>query len=114
MTNRTAEENQAPRLDLSDVVHRVGEPCGGGQLWDPCTATDYLAYWAGHDGMVRHSKMTFRSPSFEGDVTYVDGEISGKQPDSAWGVPLISIKVQMTNQEGAVVVDGTAEVEVPL
>jgi len=77
-------------------------------------ATDYLAYWAGHDGMVRHSKMTFRSPSFEGDVTYVDGEVSGKQPDSAWGVPLISIKVQMTNQEGVVVVDGTAEVEVPL
>jgi hypothetical protein len=23
--------------------------------------------------MVRHSKMQFRGPSFEGDVTYVDG-----------------------------------------
>ena len=37
--------------------------------------TDYLAYWAGHDGMVRHSKADFRGPAFEGDVTYFDAEI---------------------------------------
>ena len=77
-------------------------------------ATDYLSYWAGLDGMVRHSKMAFRSPSFEGDVTYVDGEVTGKQTDSPWGVPLVSIKVQMTNQLGTVLVDGMAEVEVAL
>jgi hypothetical protein len=28
------------------------------------------------------------------------------------GVPLVTIKVQLTNQDGAVLVDGTAEVEV--
>ena len=77
-------------------------------------ATDYLAYWAGHDGMVRHSKMSYRSPSFEGDVTYVDGEVTGKQADSVWGMPLVSINVQMTNQLGTVLVDGAAEVQVPL
>ena len=33
---------------------------------------DYVAYWAGHDGYVRHSKSQFRAPAFEGDVTYVD------------------------------------------
>jgi acyl dehydratase len=76
--------------------------------------TDYLAYWAGHDGMVRHSKMQFRTPAFEGDVTYMDGEITAKQADSTWGVPLITIKVQMTNQEGAVLAEGAAEVEVPI
>ncbi len=75
-------------------------------------ATDYLSYWAGLDGMVRHSKMSFRSPSFEGDVTYVDGEITSKLADSPWGVPLVTIKVQMTNQLGTVLVDGLAEVEV--
>jgi len=77
-------------------------------------ATDYLAYWAGHDGMVRHTKVAFRAPYFEGDVTYVDGEVIGKEASSAWGVPLIAIKLQMTNQDSTLLVDGTAEVEVPL
>ena len=27
-------------LDLSDVDHRVGQPIGGGQLWDPCSSSD--------------------------------------------------------------------------
>jgi hypothetical protein len=27
-------------LDLSDVDHRVGQPVGGGQLWDPCSSSD--------------------------------------------------------------------------
>ena len=42
-------------------------------------ATDYLAFWAGNDGMVRHSKMPFRRPSFEGDVTYVTGKSSPRK-----------------------------------
>ena len=41
--------------------------------------TDYLAYWAGHDGMVRHTKADFRGPAFEGDVTYFDAEVIGKR-----------------------------------
>ena len=40
--------------------------------------TDYLAMWAGHDGMVRHAKSDFRTPAFEGDVTYLRGR-SGRQ-----------------------------------
>ncbi len=27
-------------LDLSDVEHRIGKLAGGGQLWEPCNATD--------------------------------------------------------------------------
>jgi hypothetical protein len=46
--------------------------------------TDYLAYWAGHDGMVRHTKADFRTPAFEGDVTYFDAEIIDKQTESTW------------------------------
>jgi acyl dehydratase len=76
--------------------------------------TDYLAYWAGHDGMVRHSRATFRGPAFEGDVTYFDAEIIGKEAESAWGVPLAQVKLRLTDQNGGVVVDCTAEVEVPL
>jgi len=76
--------------------------------------TDYLAYWAGHDGMVRHTKAGFRGPAFEGDVTYFDAEIVGKEPESAWGVPLVQVKLRLTNQDGGVVVDCTAEVELPV
>ena len=77
-------------------------------------ALDYLGFWAGNDGLVRHSKMQFRGPSFEGDVTYVDGEVCAREAESAFGVPLVSVEVRMTNQEGVVLVDGVAEVELPL
>jgi acyl dehydratase len=50
---------------------------------------------------------------FEGDVTYVDAEVTGKLADSPWGGALVTIKVQLTNQEGVVSVSGEAEVEVP-
>ncbi|ABW13098.1 hypothetical protein Franean1_3701 [Parafrankia sp. EAN1pec] len=75
--------------------------------------TDYLSYWAGHDGMVRHSKASFRLPAFEGDVTYFDGEVVGKEEGSVWGVPLVQVKLRLTNQDGGVLVDCTAEVELP-
>ncbi|MFE6862043.1 MaoC family dehydratase N-terminal domain-containing protein [Nocardia sp. NPDC057668] len=75
--------------------------------------TDYLSYWAGHDGMVRHTKADFRLPAFEGDVTYFDAEIIGKEPASVWGVPLVQVRVRLTNQDSGVLVDCTAEVELP-
>ena len=37
---RATKAKPAPQLDLTDVDHRVGKPIGGGQLWEPCTATD--------------------------------------------------------------------------
>ncbi|EFC86248.1 MaoC family dehydratase N-terminal domain-containing protein [Parafrankia sp. EUN1f] len=75
--------------------------------------TDYLAYWAGHEGMVRHTKASFRGPAFEGDVTYFDAEVVGKEEGSVWGVPLVQVRLRLTNQEGVLLVDCTAEVELP-
>jgi len=75
---------------------------------------DYLAFWAGHEGFIWHSKAQFRGPAFEGDITYVDGEIIDKQLETPQGVPLVTIKVTLTNQDGSVLVEGKAEVEVPL
>jgi hypothetical protein len=76
--------------------------------------TDYLAYWAGHDGLVRHTKASFRGPAFEGDVTYFDAEVTGTEPESAWGGPLVQVQLRLANQDGGVLVDCTAEVELPL
>ena len=39
---------------------------------------DTIAYWAGHDGYIWHSKTQFRSPAFEGDVTFVEGRVAGR------------------------------------
>ncbi|MFG2368067.1 MaoC family dehydratase N-terminal domain-containing protein [Streptomyces mirabilis] len=75
--------------------------------------TDYLSYWAGHDGMVRHSKANFRGPAFEGDVTYFDAEVVGKETESTWGVPLVQVKLRLSDQNGGLLVDCTAEVELP-
>lgn len=75
--------------------------------------TDFLANWAGHEGMVRHTKADFRGPAFEGDVTYFDAEVIDKQPESTWGVPLVQIKLKLTSQDGTTLVSCTAEVELP-
>jgi acyl dehydratase len=75
--------------------------------------TDYLAHWAGHDGYVRHAKSDFRTPAFEGDVTFIDGEVVDKIENSEWGFPVVQIKVTMTNQDGAKVVVSTNEVQLP-
>ena len=76
--------------------------------------TDYLAYWAGHEGFVRYVKSSFRGPAFEGDVTFFEGEVIEKSAESPWGVPISTIKVRLTNQDGTVLVDAAAQVELPI
>lgn len=74
---------------------------------------DYMAYWAGTDGYIWHSKSQFRSPAFEGDVTYLDGEVIDKIDQSPYGMPVVVLKVKQTTQDGDVILSATAEVELP-
>ncbi|MGR4864723.1 MaoC family dehydratase [Caulobacter sp. LARHSG274] len=80
------------------------------QAW----ATDYLAFWAGHDGFVRWIKSDFRGPAFEGDVTYFDAEVVEKREVTEWGMPLVRVVLTLSNQDGTVLVKSTADVELPL
>jgi acyl dehydratase len=75
--------------------------------------TDYVAYWAGHDGLVRYSNTAFRGPAYEGDVTYLDAQVSDRQELSSWGAPLVSLAVKMTNQEGGLMAQGKVDIELP-
>jgi acyl dehydratase len=75
--------------------------------------TDYLAYWAGHDGFVRYSNTSYRSPAYEGDVTYLDAVVRELVDESVWGAPLVRLDVKMTNQDASVLATGTADVELP-
>ena len=80
------------------------------QAW----VTDYLAFWAGHDGFVRWCKSDFRGPAFEGDVTYFDAEVVEKREVTEWGIPLVRVTLTLSNQDGMVLVKSTADVELPL
>lgn len=71
---------------------------------------DYVAYWAGQKGFIWHSKSQFRSPAFEGDATFLEGEIAAKIDESPYGVPVVQIKVKQLTQDGETILSGVAEV----
>ena len=73
---------------------------------------DYVAYWAGLKGFIWHSNCQFRSPAFEGDVTYLDGEVIEKVDASPFGMPIVKVKVKQTTQDGDVILSGIADVEI--
>ena len=74
---------------------------------------DYVAYWAGHEGFARHSNVQYRFPAFEGDVTYLDAEVTGKRRDETLGEALVTLEVVMSTQDGAVMAKGPVEVALP-
>ncbi len=74
---------------------------------------DYVAHWAGDHGFVRHSRIQYRFPPFEGDVTLLDGEVTGKHEDATLGAHLVTVEVTMTNQDGAVMAKGPVTVQLP-
>ena len=58
--------------------------------------------------------MSYRSPAFTGDVTFIDGEVERVTEDRAHAAsPIASVKVVMTNQRDEVMASGTAEVRLP-
>jgi acyl dehydratase len=75
--------------------------------------TDYVAFWAGHDGFIRYSNTAYRGPAYEGDVTYLEGEIAEKQEESTWGAPLVRVEVKMRDQNHKVLATGRVDVELP-
>ncbi len=74
---------------------------------------DYVSYWAGHEGFIHHCKSQFRSPAFEGDVTFFEGEVVDKSETSPYGVPVVQVRVKQLTQEGEVILTAIAEVELP-
>jgi acyl dehydratase len=73
--------------------------------------TDYVAYWAGHKGLVRYSNASYRGPAYQGDVTYLDAEVMERQEQSQWGSPLVVLEFKMTNQDGLQLASGRVDVE---
>lgn len=74
---------------------------------------DTIAYWAGHEGFIWHSQTQFRSPAFEGDVTYIDSEIIEKSELSPYGFPTVKVQLKMTTQDGEIILTAKADVQLP-
>jgi hypothetical protein len=98
----------------SEYAHVIGLPRGYGYgasmgAW----VLDYVAHWAGDNGFVRHSRIQYRFPPFEGDATLLDAEVTGVREDMTLGAHLVTLDVTMTNQDGAVMAKGPVEVQLP-
>jgi acyl dehydratase len=70
---------------------------------------DYVAAWAGEYGFITHSNMQYRSPAFEGDVTFLDARVLAMRPRPQGGGDA-DLEVTMTNQRGAVLARGPVHV----
>jgi acyl dehydratase len=98
----------------ADAAEIIGMPRGYGYgasmgAW----ALNYVAYWAGDAGFIRHSNLQYRFPPFEGDASRLDGEVVHTRHDPELGVPIVTVELTMTNQDGAVLAMGPIEVELP-
>src|SRR5207247_258699 len=74
---------------------------------------DYAAHWAGDHGFVRHSKIQYRFPPFEGDASILDAEVVDKREDTTLSAHLVTLEVVMPNQAAAVLAKGPVEVQLP-
>ena len=100
-------------VSICRAGHGTGLPDWGRFRWWPSTSAGPVAYWAGHEGYIWHSKTQFRSPAFEGDVTYVDAAVTDKQETSEFGMPVVTVETRMTTQDGATILKGSATVSLP-
>lgn len=75
---------------------------------------DYLSNWAGELAMLRHCNARYIFPAFVGDVTYLTGKVTKKQVDQASGKGIVTIDVEMKNQDGFLMAKGPAEIGLPL
>jgi acyl dehydratase len=72
---------------------------------------DYLGYWAGDAGFIRHANVVYRSPVFEGDVAFLNGEVTDQRVESLFGAALVTVRVRMTNQDDVVLAHGEAHIQ---
>jgi acyl dehydratase len=98
----------------ADRATKIGMPRAYGYGVTMCGwVTDYVAFWAGHDGFIRHTNTSLRAPAYESDITYLDAEVVEKQEDAPWGEPIVCLEVKMTNQDGAGLATSRVDVQVP-
>lgn len=72
---------------------------------------DYVSGWAGEWGTIVHSSAQYRNPALTGDATFLTGEVVDKRAERRRSIAVV--KVDVRNQEDAVMAKATVEVELP-
>jgi len=73
---------------------------------------DYVANWAGPNGLIVRSKYDARGPALTGDVTYLDGTVTDVKPGERSATVVAVLDVKMTSYPaGKTLGKATAEVE---
>ncbi|MDG2003415.1 MAG: MaoC family dehydratase N-terminal domain-containing protein [Novosphingobium sp.] len=72
---------------------------------------DYLAYWAGDGAFIRHAKFDYRSPTFEGDIAIITGEVQDVKYEPLVGADIVTVKILMANQDDVVLTSGYAQIQ---
>ncbi len=73
---------------------------------------DYVAAWAGEWGFITSSSAQYRNPAFTGDATFLTGRVTDKQVLRKRR-HRVTLRVEMRNQDDAVMCTGTVQVELP-
>ncbi len=73
---------------------------------------DYVAAWGGEWATIAHSKASYRNPALTGDATILTGQVVEKRVERR-RQHLAVVKVDMRNQDDAVMATATVEVELP-
>jgi acyl dehydratase len=73
---------------------------------------DYVAAWAGEWGLITHSRVQYRSPAFTGDATFIRGRVVDTRVERKRR-HIAVVSVELTNQDGATLCKGTADVLLP-
>ncbi len=75
---------------------------------------DHVANWAGHNGTILHSVLRYRTPVYLGDMTYVGAKAASIAEDSPNNHGLVTLDIEMTNQDANVLASGQVTVRLPL
>jgi hypothetical protein len=73
---------------------------------------DYVAAWAGEWGLITHVDAQYRNPAFTGDATFITGQIVDTAIHRRRS-HRVTVAVEMTNQDDAVLAKAKVEVELP-
>lgn len=75
---------------------------------------DYVGGFVGELGKLVHSNIQYRFPPLLGDATYLNGSVTSIAPIEGAAVADVSFAIEMTNQDGRVMAQGSVEAQVPL
>jgi len=101
---------------MGGVAKKIGMPRAYGfGLTMGTWMHDYVANWAGEWGEIVYSRSSYRAPTLEGDLAYIDGIVKDFSLDNPRGLgqPVATVEVTMTNQDRKILATATVQVRLP-